>query len=363
MPSLSFVQTLSRTAFALTLVSCSLEISTDPVNTMPESAVAPIPAFATPFGNPDGATTYTAAAAFMAALSASQRSTLILPIDSALRRNWSNLPAGIVDFERNGLRLGDLQPDQLSALFTFLAAGLGAHGYDTIGQVIAAEAVLSESFLASRLKWSATNYWLGFFGEPTADGAWGWQFGGHHLAINASLDGGRIVSLSPTFIGIEPASFDFQGQRHAPLADELADGRALMRALPQDARAQTLVDDRPREVYAGPGEDGVIPPDEGGSVADWPDEARGMLLDIVSHWLRLQPEENGIPRLAAIESGLGETRFAWHGAVDGDGDVYYRIQGPTLIIEFSSEGGVGADGGHYHSVYRDPTNEYGGALL
>ena len=362
MPSPCITRMLSLAAFAFTLASCGRDSVTDSGNTMPESAVVPIPAFATPYGHADGATTYTAAAAFMAALSASQRSTLILPIDSALRRNWSNLPTGIVDFERNGLRLGDLQSDQLSALFAFLAAGLGAHGYDTVGQVIAAEAVLSESYLASQLKWSATNYWLVFFGEPTADGAWGWQFGGHHLAINASLDGGRFVSLSPTFIGIEPANFEFQGQRHAPLADELADGLALIRALPEGTREQAVIDDRPREVYTGPGEDGVIPPPAGGSVADWPVEARGMLLDIVSHWLRLQPEENAMPRLAAIESALGDTRFAWHGSTDGDGDVYYRIQGPRLIIEFSTQGGVGADGGHYHSVYRDPTNEYGGAL-
>ncbi|MDE0055360.1 MAG: DUF3500 domain-containing protein, partial [Gammaproteobacteria bacterium] len=177
-----------------------------------------------------------------------------------------------------------------------------------------------------------------------------------------SLDSGRVVSLSPTFIGIEPANYDFQGKRHAPLADELADGRALMRALPADLRDQVLVDKRPREVYAGAGRDGVVPVPEGGSVADWPDDARGMLLDIISHWLGLQPEENALPRLAAIEATLDDTRFAWHGATQGEGDVYYRIQGPKLIIEFSSQGGVGDDGGHYHSIYRDPTNEYGGAL-
>ena len=231
-----------------------------------------------------------------------------------------------------------------------------------VGQIVAAEAVLSESTLASMLKWSATNYWLAFFGEPSADGAWGWQFGGHHLAVNASLEGGRIVSLSPTFIGIEPASFDFQGRRYAPLADELADGLALMRALPEAARRRALIDDRPDEVHAGPGADGIVPPEEGVLVAEWPAEARGMLLDLISHWLRTQPEENAIPRLAAIESALGDTRFAWHGSTQGDGDVYYRIQGPNLIIEFSTQGGIAADGGHYHSVYRDPSNEYGGAM-
>lgn len=331
-------------------------------NAIPESAVAPIPPFAAPFGPAGGEATYTAAVALRDTLSDAQAARLILPIDSPARRNWSNLPAGIVDFERNGLRLGDLQPDQLPAIFAFLGAGLGAHGYDTIGQIVAAEAVLSESTLASMLKWSATNYWLAFFGEPTANGAWGWQFGGHHLAINASLEDGRVVSLSPSFIGIEPASFDFQGRRYAPLADELADGLALMRALPEAARRRAFIDDRPDEVHAGPGADGVVPPEEGVLVAEWPAEARGMLLDLISHWLRTQPEENAIPRLAVIESALSDTRFAWHGSTQGDGDVYYRIQGPNLIVEFSTQGGIAADGGHYHSVYRDPRNEYGGAL-
>ena len=331
-------------------------------NAIPESAVAPVPPFAAPYGPAGGEATYEAAVALRETLSDAQAARLILPIDSPMRRNWSNLPAGIVDFERNGLRLGDLQPGQLSAIFTFLGAGLGAYGYDTVGQIVAAEAVLSEATLASMLKWSATNYWLAFFGEPSADAAWGWQFGGHHLAINASLEGGRVVSLSPTFIGIEPAGFDFQGRRYAPLADELADGLALMRALPEATRRRALIDDRPREVHAGPGADGIVPPAQGSSVAEWPDEARGMLLDLISHWLRTQPVENAIPRRAAIESALSDTRFAWHGPADGDGDVYYRIQGPTLIIEFSTEGGIAADGGHYHSVYRDPTNEYGGAL-
>lgn len=331
-------------------------------NTMPESAVVPLPAFASFDVSPGGNATYAAAVAFRATLSRSQAADLVLPIDSPLRRNWSNLPAGILDFERNGLRLGDLEPDQLAALFTFLAAALGQHGYDTVADVITAEALLADAFLARRLQWSAANYWLAFFGEPKVDGAWGWQFGGHHLAINASLDRGRVVSLSPTFIGIEPASYEFQGQRHAPLADELADGRALMRALPPDLRTRALVEERPGEVYAGPGKDGAVPAREGGLVADWPGNARAMLLNVISHWLRLQPEENAIPRLAAVEATLDDTRFAWHGVIEEDGDVYYRIQGPTLIIEFSSEGGIGDNGGHYHSVYRDPTNEYGGAL-
>ena len=350
---------LSLAAASLAAAACG---APDAENAVPESAIVPLPAFESFDGTPGGQATYDAALAFRSTLSQPQAAGLVLPIDSPLRRNWSNLPAGVTDFERNGLRLGDLQPDQLAALFDFLAAALGQHGYDTVAGVVTAEAVLADSFLAGGFGWSATNYWLAFFGEPKADEAWGWQFGGHHLAINASLDGGRIISLSPTFIGIEPAKYEFQGKRHAPLADELSDGRALMRSLPGNLRDQVLVDKRPREIRAGPGKDGVVPTPEGGSVADWPDDARAVLLDIISHWLRLQPKENALPRLVAIETTLDDTRFAWHGAIEGDGDVYYRIQGPTLIIEFLSEEDVGDEGGHYHSIYRDPTDEYGGAL-
>ena len=70
------------------------------------------------------------------------------------------------------------------------------------------------------------------------------------------------------------------------------------------------------------------------------------------------PEESAQLRMAEIAADLEETSFAWHGALEGGGPIYYRIQGPTLIIEFANED-VAAEGGHYHSVYRNPLNEYG----
>ena len=347
---------------ALALVSCNPGDFAGSGSTASESAVVPLPPFAAAHGQAGGAATHAAAVAFMEKLSPSQKSTLVLPWDSPLRRNWSNLPASVARFERNGLRLGDLGPTELAAVFDFLAAGLGRHGYETLADVVTAEAVLAESLLAGWLEWSATSYWLAFFGEPTPDGDWGWQFGGHHLAFNASLSAGRVVSLSPTFVGVEPAGYLFEGKHHAPLADELADAAALMQALPAPLRAEALIEDRPGEVLAGPGEDGVIPPPQGTIVGDWPADVRGMVMDLVSHWVRLQPPELATARLAAIEAELDSTRFAWIGPADGGGDIYYRIQGPTLVIELRSEGGIGDDGGHHHSVYRDPTNEYGGAL-
>ena len=64
-------------------------------------------------------------------------------------------------------------------------------------------------------------------------------------------------------------------------------------------------------------------------------------------------------RLAEITAELGDTYFAWHGNADGSRRIYYPIQGPTLIIEFSTQGNLGGDAGHYLSIYRNPANEYG----
>ena len=65
-------------------------------------------------------------------------------------------------------------------------------------------------------------------------------------------------------------------------------------------------------------------------------------------------------RMAEIESELEAVIFAWHR--DAGGSLYYRIQGPSLIIESSTEGDPPECTSHYHTVYRNPVNEFGRAV-
>ena len=115
------------------------------------------------------------------------------------------------------------------------------------------------------------------------------------------------------------------------------------------------VGSRPRELHAGAGRDGVIPPPEGSLVGDWTEARQRQLMELIGLWVRVMPQAAAERRLAEIEGERSRLRFAWYGPTDGSDPIYYRIQGPTLIIEFS------ATGDHYHSIYRNPTNEYGGA--
>ena len=300
-----------------------------------------------------------AANRLLQALGPDQARAAVLPRDSRLIVNWSNLPAGRTGFERNGVRIGDLGDGGRAVLFDFLAAALSAEGAELVRGIIAAESVLADAPRASGLGWHPDNYWLAFFGEPAAGADWSWQFGGHHLAINVAVTAAGVMSMSPSFIGIEPAAFLHAGTAVAPMRDHAAGGAALLGALPGDQRRAAIVAGRPRDLYAGAGRDGVLPPVEGSRVAGWPAERQRQLLDLIGLWVGVMPPAAAERRLAEIEAELPELRFAWYGSADGSGSIYYRIQGPTLLIEFSTRGSLGGEGGHFHSIYRNPTNEYG----
>ena len=308
-------------------------------------------------------TSAAAARAFLDTLSQQQRAEAVLDFDDSRRSRWSNLPPSMF-YNRNGVALGDLAAVQAEAAHRFLATALSADGYATAMAVVGAEDQLAKGSFAGRMLWSSGNYWLAFFGEPAATGEapWGWQFGGHHLAINMTVAGGRSY-LSPTFVGIEPARYAGAAGTVAPLAEHLAAGLALVDALDETQRRGAVASTRPPETLTGAGKDGFVPDLEGGAVGAWNAALQQQLLDLVGLWTRMMPADSATARLAEVRGDIGETYFAWHGDASGADGIYYRVQGPRLIVEFSTQGRVSADGGHYHSIYRDPTNEYGAATM
>jgi Protein of unknown function (DUF3500) len=60
------------------------------------------------------------------------------------------------------------------------------------------------------------------------------------------------------------------------------------------------------------------------------------------------------------EAGLPAIRFAWVGGTNAGEPHYYRVQGPTFLIEYDNT----QDGAnHVHSVWRDLQNDFGGDVL
>ena len=211
-----------------------------------------------------GASVVEAANAFIDALDDEQRSAAVYDFADPVRSNWSNLPVGVLDFDRNGLRVGDLDDEQTAALMHFLSAALSERGYAVTIGIVGADRELSDSIQAIFLKWSSENYWLAFFGEPSEYEVWGWQFGGHHLALNVTVADGRSY-MSPTFLGVEPSSYTNEdGSTVSPLDPYIEAGLALFNSLDADTRRLATVATRPEEVWAGAGKDGFIPALEGG---------------------------------------------------------------------------------------------------
>jgi|SaaInl5LU_22_DNA_1037371.scaffolds.fasta_scaffold07980_6 hypothetical protein len=321
----------------------------------------PIPAFDHFNCDASGTSALLALQKLLDALPEESRNQMTFELDSLERYQWSNLPARMDP--RSGINLDVLSDEQRALLFEFLASALGQQGYETVAGVMAAEAFLADDSKAERFRWAPEYYWLSIYGEPSNSSEWAWAFGGHHLAINMTLDQGRVISMSPHFVGTEPARFTLDGIDYDLLTDMHEAGFKIYQSLDAGQKEFATLTRAPREVLGGSGKDGVVPPIEGISVAQMTGDQQRLVMEAVHIWVSHQPAENSVPSMEEIASDLSETYFAWFGEFDITSPSYFRIQGPSVIVELlggmRSVGSSAQNLGHYHTVYRDPTNDYG----
>jgi hypothetical protein len=172
--------------------------------------------------------------------------------------------------------------------------------------------------------------------------------------------------LTPTLTGAQPSVYTVNGKAIRVLAQENDKAFALMNALDDAQRKQATLDCRVGDLVLGRGHSGEVIAPEGLKASGMTDAQRTLLLDLVSEWAGIVHEVYATPRIADIRAGLNETYFAWSGPTthepNRNGSAYYHIQGPKLLIEFSPQGVGGDPTMHVHTMYRDPTNDYGRAV-
>jgi hypothetical protein len=188
------------------------------------------------------------------------------------------------------------------------------------------------------------------------------QFGGHHLAVNLTISGARGI-LTPTLTGAQPALYLVEGKPVRPLGQESDKAVALLNALDQNQRKQAVLTYRVADLVLGPGEDGKTIQPEGLKASGMNAKQQAMLLDLISEWTGIVHETAAAARMAEIKADINDTWFAWSGSTsvtEGTNIAsYYRIQGPRLVIEYAPQGLGGDPSNHIHTMYRDPTNDYG----
>jgi Protein of unknown function (DUF3500) len=292
--------------------------------------------------------------AFLATLDEAGKTKVQFPFDSPQKSRWSNLPTGM--FKREGVRMGDLTPAQRAAAVALLSTALSPDGYRKVREIMHGDEVLRTGAGGGggRVTFGEDEYYLAFVGVPSVSAPWMLQFGGHHLAINMTL-AGRQATLAPSHTAAQPASYSWEGRTVRPLGDENDRAFALMAALDADQRKQAILGYNVSDLVLGPGQDGRTIQPEGLKASALSAAQQTMLLDLVREWAGIANDAYAAPRMDEIRASLPQTYFAWSGPTTNGSAAYFRIQGPTLVIEYAPQRGVD----HIHTIYRDPTNDYG----
>jgi hypothetical protein len=313
-----------------------------------------------------------AANTFLATLSAAERTKCTFGFNSTQRTGWSNLPSGI--FQRNGLRFGDMTPRQRQAALALVAAALSREGYQKVTDIMNGDEVLKNAGGGQTggrqggrgpggpgggIRFGLDEYYMALLGTPSASEPWMIQFGGHHLAINVTVVGPHSV-MTPSLPAAQPAKYTLNGQTIRPLGRENDKGFALIGALNAEQQKRAILNYQVTDLVLGPGADGKVIQPEGIPASELDAGQQALLLDVVHEWVGILNDEAAAAKMAEIKANLPKTYFAWSGATRNGGLAYYRVQGPTVIIEYAPQQG---DLDHIHTIYRDPTNDYGAKLV
>jgi hypothetical protein len=305
------------------------------------------------------------AAAFRRSLSPAVLGEAAFCLEDAQLTSWSYLPVFIAP--RKGLQLSELSPSQLLLASKIFDGFLSTQGFDRMYFIID---TLDERLKAMALGfgYGAGTYRISLYNDPATDGAWGIRIEGHHLAITCVVDGDQVY-LTPAFFGAEPNTLDNKKVFAAEetLAHDLV--AAMSTAHLQKA---LLGHTAPNDIVTAPGNGG---PDAarnfdytqlagvGLAAADMTPVEQQKLRALVAEIVSYQEGPFAQAKLAEIDAGFAQTRFAWMGPTDGSDRFYFRIYNPKILIEYDLTtliGPISTGPNHTHMIIRSPdAGDYG----
>jgi hypothetical protein len=312
---------------------------------------------------PQRASTQMVAAAnrLLGALTPEQRGRATFALDdSAERARFNFVPTET--FPRKGLQLREMSEPQRKLAHELLKSGLSDYGYFTYTQIMALEDILKLLEQPARFERDKEKYFVSVFGTPAEKGAWSWRFEGHHISLHyAMLDGKSIAS--PTFAGTNPAEVRDGPEKGKRILGQQEDaGRALLMALDATQRATATISAvAPNEIVTSNQLDIKPLSPDGVKASAMTPAQRAALMHLLDTFVGLMTPEIAADRMARITAaGIGNIAFAWAGPVERGQKHYFRVQGPTFLIELDN---TQNDGNHVHSIWRDFKDDFGRDLL
>ncbi len=303
-----------------------------------------------------GAMTF-AAKNFLASLDAEQKALTVFKMEDPERQNWRFVP-----IERKGITLQQLQPAQDHLAYALLGSAMSNEGFAEAVTIMSQEQILFELENKSP-KRNPEKYHLLIFGEPSETGSWGWRFEGHHFSCNVTIAGGKLVSMTPSFMGTNPGEVK-EGPRKGlrvlkneediarSLVLSLTDEQKKEAILPGDAPADVLTAEKPKVESLG---------GAGLASSKLNDAQRQLLWSVIEEYIGRFRPDLAAPVAARLKaSGWDKLLFAWAGSTEPGKGNYYRIQSPDFLFEYDN---TQNSANHPHAVWRDFAGDFGADIL
>lgn len=297
-----------------------------------------------------------AANALLKVLNDSQKQQLMLAFDDVAREDFRYTPR-----DRKGLMVKGLEKHQLEAVNGLLRSALSEKGMLKAQQIRLLEGVLAEMEQRPDYR-DPDKYWVSIFGTPGDPKVWAWRFEGHHLSLNYTLKGEQ-VAVTPSFFGANPAEVRvglLSGTRVLAAEEDLA--RALAVQLLAAGHSKVVFSDQPPAEILSCEESRVKPLAELGiSAASMNEDQRGALIQLIRVYLDRHRSEVAEADWKAIEdAGIAKIHFGWAGGTKRGDAWYYRIQGPTFLMEAANSQN---QANHTHATWRKFDGDFGRDLL
>ncbi len=301
---------------------------------------------------------------FLATLTPEQKVTANLPFDSEWRFDWNYTPR-----QRKGLPLKQMNEAQRKAAMSLAKIALSDRGMEKVEAIIGLEYVLRqvEKRPENDTYRDPENYAFVIFGTPDAKKPWAWSMEGHHISLHFTLVDGNVEFL-PSFFGSNPGivlpGFIQEGKQ---VLKEEADGAfQLLNSFDQQQLKKVVLSDKaPSDILTTNKHRVELGKREGLALGDMKPAQQEIFKDLINRYLNRYHVTLKDQQLSRIsKADLNEICFVWMGnqepTIGAGRGHYYRIHGPTLLIEYDN---TQNNGNHVHSVVRDLTNDWGEDLL
>lgn len=307
-------------------------------------------------------TAIVAANQFISLLSKEQRGETVFPFDNDERYNYHFVP-----MERKGITFNEMNEGQKYAAFNLLKTCISAETFDKTKEIMQLDEVLKvlEMRKPEDHYRDTGNYHITIFGIPSDKTIWGWRFEGHHISFNFSFLKQKLTSGTPGFLGSNPGEVLSGSKKGAQvLKDETDKGFDLLQSLNDSQKKKTIIDTNAiKEIISFDKRKIILSTPEGIRYSELTNYQQQLMLQLIKIYVHRYTRLFAEDMLKEIQlNGLDNLWFAWAGdskSMRGKG-TYYRIQGPTVLIEYDN---TQNNANHVHTVIRDLKHDFGGDEL